>query len=270
MKPATVRHLSAASTSCCRGPTSTAASASAPTRISPTRRRSPTTSARAASASAAPSTCSSARAGFPSSREMILADNEKDRRAALDELLPLQRADFYGVFKEMHGSPVTIRTIDPPLHEFLPKREDLMVEIARLEAAGKKGTRARREEAAAAPRRAAARVQPDARPSRRAARHHAIPEITEMQARAIMEAACQLAKEGGKVVPEIMIPLVGDVRELRDQKAVVVARRRGGHEGAGRQGEVPRRHDDRSAARRDHRRRDRAARPTSSRSARTT
>src|SRR5688500_19309330 len=67
---------------------------------------------------------------------MILADNETDRRKALDELLPLQRNDFYGVFKAMHGEPVTIRTIDPPLHEFLPKREELMVEVAKLEATG--------------------------------------------------------------------------------------------------------------------------------------
>src|SRR6185503_350630 len=67
---------------------------------------------------------------IPIVQKMILADNEKDRWAALDELLPLQRADFYGVFKEMHGEPVTIRTIDPPLHEFLPKREDLMVQLA--------------------------------------------------------------------------------------------------------------------------------------------
>ena len=64
--------------------------------------------------------------------------NEKDRRKALDELLPLQREDFYGVFKSMKGSPVTIRTIDPPLHEFLPKREELMVEIARMEEQGGK------------------------------------------------------------------------------------------------------------------------------------
>ncbi len=65
-------------------------------------------------------------------RAMILADNEKDRRAALKKLLPLQREDFAGVFKAMDGLPVTIRTLDPPLHEFLPRREDLMVEIATL------------------------------------------------------------------------------------------------------------------------------------------
>src|SRR5204863_599079 len=76
---------------------------------------------------------------IPIVQRMILADNEKDRRKALDELLPLQRDDFYGVFKGMHGCPVTIRTIDPPLHEFLPKREDLMVDIAKLEATAKTG-----------------------------------------------------------------------------------------------------------------------------------
>ena len=109
---------------------------------------------------------------IPIVQRMILADNEADRRKALDELLPLQREDFYGVFKAMHGSPVTIRTIDPPLHEFLPKREELMVEIARLEERGGNARRARREAPAAAAGRAAARVQPDARPPRRPPRHH--------------------------------------------------------------------------------------------------
>src|SRR5215471_13078985 len=74
---------------------------------------------------------------IPIVQKMILADNEPDRRKALDELLPLQRSDFYSVFNSMHGTPVTIRTIDPPLHEFLPKREELMVEIAKLELQGK-------------------------------------------------------------------------------------------------------------------------------------
>src|SRR5206468_8092676 len=70
---------------------------------------------------------------IPIVQRMILADNEADRRKALDELLPLQRDDFYGVFKAMHGSPVTIRTLDPPLHEFLPRREERMVDIARMD-----------------------------------------------------------------------------------------------------------------------------------------
>ena len=71
---------------------------------------------------------------IPHMRAMILADNEKDRRAALKKLLPMQRADFIGLFRAMDGLPVTIRLLDPPLHEFLPKREELMVEIAVLEA----------------------------------------------------------------------------------------------------------------------------------------
>ncbi|CAN5782029.1 pyruvate, phosphate dikinase [soil metagenome] len=153
-------------------------------------------------------------------QKMILADNEADRRAALDELLPLQRNDFYGVFKAMHGEPVTIRTIDPPLHEFLPKREDLMVEIARMEEQGKKGK-------ALAEKQALLRRVEQLHEFNPMLGHRGVrlgityPEITEMQTRAIIEAACQLAKEGIKCVPEIMIPLVGHVKELRDQKRVV-------------------------------------------------
>ena len=159
---------------------------------------------------------------IPIVQKMILADNEKDRRAALQELLPLQRSDFYGVFKEMHGEPVTIRTIDPPLHEFLPKREDLMVQLARMEAVSK-GSGAEYDKTKALLHRVEQLHEFNPMLGHRGVRLGiTYPEITEMQARAIMEAACQLAKEGGKVVPEIMIPLVGDVRELKDQKAVVV------------------------------------------------
>ncbi|MGE5245836.1 MAG: pyruvate, phosphate dikinase [Betaproteobacteria bacterium] len=157
---------------------------------------------------------------IPIVQRMIMAETEADRRKALDELLPMQREDFYGVFKGMHGSPVTIRTIDPPLHEFLPKREELMVDIARLEALGKTGPE----------------LDEKIRVLQRVEKLHEFnpmlghrgvrlgityPEITEMQTRAIMEAACRLNKEGLKVVPEIMIPLVGLVKELRDQKAIV-------------------------------------------------
>jgi len=153
-------------------------------------------------------------------QRMILADNERDRRSALAELLPLQRADFYGVFKAMHGEPVTIRTIDPPLHEFLPKREDLMVEIAKLEATGRSGKDLDEK------RRLLQRVE-QLHEFNPMLGHRGVrlgityPEITEMQARAIFEAAAQLAKEGIRVVPEVMIPLVGHVKELRDQKAIV-------------------------------------------------
>jgi pyruvate,orthophosphate dikinase len=157
---------------------------------------------------------------IPIVQRMILADNEADRRKALAELLPLQRADFYGVFKAMHGSPVTIRTIDPPLHEFLPKREELMVEIAKLEATGATGREI--EEKRMLLRRVEQLHEFNPMLGHRGVRLGiTYPEITEMQARAIIEAACQLAKENVRVVPEIMIPLVGHVKELRDQKAVV-------------------------------------------------
>ncbi len=153
-------------------------------------------------------------------QRMILADNEADRRTALSELLPLQREDFYGVFKAMHGEPVTIRTIDPPLHEFLPKREELMVEIAKLEVGGKGGKELEQK------RELLHRVE-QLHEFNPMLGHRGVrlgityPEITEMQARAIFEAAADLNKEGLKVVPEVMIPLVGLVKELRDQKAIV-------------------------------------------------
>jgi pyruvate,orthophosphate dikinase len=157
---------------------------------------------------------------IPIVQEMILADNETDRRVALDKLLPLQREDFYGIFKSMRGYPVTIRTIDPPLHEFLPRREELMVECARLEFTNKNSKELDEK------RRLLARVE-QLHEFNPMLGHRGVrlgisyPEITEMQTRAIIEAACQLAKEGLKVIPEIMIPLVGHVKELRDQKAVV-------------------------------------------------
>jgi pyruvate, orthophosphate dikinase len=157
---------------------------------------------------------------IPIVQKMILADNEADRRKALDQLLPLQREDFYGVFKAMHGCPVTIRTIDPPLHEFLPKREELMVEVARLEATGKTGRELAEKKTLLQ------RVE-QLHEFNPMLGHRGVrlgityPEITEMQTRAILEAACALRKEGIKVVPEIMIPLVGLVKELRDQKTIV-------------------------------------------------
>ena len=153
-------------------------------------------------------------------QRMILADNVADRRAALQELLPLQRNDFYGVFKVMHGKPVTIRTIDPPLHEFLPKREELMVDIAKLEVRADAGSEL--EEKRVLLRRVEQLHEFNPMLGHRGVRLGiTYPEITEMQTRAIMEAACGLVKEGVKVTPEIMIPLIGHVKELRDQKAVV-------------------------------------------------
>jgi pyruvate,orthophosphate dikinase len=157
---------------------------------------------------------------IPIVQRMILADTEAERRKALDELLPLQREDFYGVLKAMHGYPVTIRTIDPPLHEFLPKREELMVDIAHMEAKGTKGKDLDEK------RRILARVE-QLHEFNPMLGHRGVrlgityPEITEMQTRAIIEAACRLNKEGIKTVPEIMIPLVGVPKELKDQKAIV-------------------------------------------------
>jgi pyruvate,orthophosphate dikinase len=157
---------------------------------------------------------------IPIVQRMILAETEADRRKALNELLPLQRGDFYGVFKGMHGQPVTIRTIDPPLHEFLPKREELMVEIVRLESQGKSGADLNGKLALL--KRVEQLHEFNPMLGHRGVRLGiTYPEITEMQTRAIIEAACELAREGVKVVPEIMIPLVGLVKELRDQKAVV-------------------------------------------------
>src|SRR5438067_790808 len=157
---------------------------------------------------------------IPVVQRMILAENEADRRKALNELLPLQRDDFYGVFKGMHGCPVTIRTIDPPLHEFLRKREELVLDIARLEAQSKGGKELEEK------RRLLHRVE-QLHEFNPMLGHRGVrlgityPEITEMQTRAIIEAACRLNKEGVKIVPEIMIPLVGTLKELRDQKTVV-------------------------------------------------
>src|SRR5690349_4325645 len=157
---------------------------------------------------------------IPIVQRMILADTEADRRKALDELLPLQREDFYGVFKAMHGNPVTIRTIDPPLHEFLPKREDLMVEVARMEAVGK--TSRELQEKRTLLHRVEQLHEFNPMLGHRGVRLGiTYPEITEMQTRAIIEAACRLNKEGIKVRPEIMIPLVGTLKELRDQKTIV-------------------------------------------------
>ena len=219
-------------------------------------RASPMRSARAASGCAAPSTCSSAKGRIPIVQRMILADNEADRRKALDELLPLQRDDFYGVFKAMHGTPVTIRTIDPPLHEFLPKREELMVDDREARAHGQD------RQGLDEKRRLLQRVE-QLHEFNPMLGHRGVrlgityPEITEMQTRAIIEAACRLHKEGLKVVPEIMIPLVGHVKELKDQKTIVDRVAAETMKETGRQDQVPRRHDDRGAARRDDRRRDR-------------
>jgi pyruvate,orthophosphate dikinase len=159
---------------------------------------------------------------LPIVKKMILSDNEADRRAELDKLLPFQKKDFYDFFKEMRGNPVTIRTIDPPLHEFLPKKEDLMVELATLKAAKSKA-RAKIAELERLLERVRALSEFNPMLGHRGCRLGiSYPEITEMQTRAIFEAACELRKEGGQVLPEIMVPLVGDVAELANQKEIIV------------------------------------------------
>jgi len=157
---------------------------------------------------------------LPHMRAMILANTEKDRRAALKKLLPLQRKDFEGVFRAMDGFPVTIRTLDPPLHEFLPRREDLMVEIAVLEATKPKSPKL------SGLRKLLRRVEElhEFNPmlGHRGCRLGiTYPEITEMQARAIFEAAVAVAKEGVKVYPEVMIPLTATLKEMANQAAIV-------------------------------------------------
>lgn len=145
-------------------------------------------------------------------REMILADSTEGREKALAKLLPMQREDFKGIFRVMKGLPVTIRTLDPPLHEFLPTEE---ADIQRV--AEQMGVTAERV-------RAKIGALQEANPmlGHRGCRLGIVyPEITAMQARAILEAACEVQKEGIDVHPEIMIPLVGHVAELAHQKRIV-------------------------------------------------
>jgi pyruvate,orthophosphate dikinase len=148
------------------------------------------------------------------------AKYERERRAALAKLLPVQRKDFFGLFKAMDGLPVTIRTLDPPLHEFLPKREELMVEIATLEAKGKTGIKLNRAKKLLEVVEGLHEFNPmlGLRGCRLGIMY---PEITEMQARAIFEAACDCKKQGIEAKPEVMIPLIGDVKEFAAQREIV-------------------------------------------------
>src|SRR5512143_3658069 len=157
---------------------------------------------------------------LPIVQQMILADNTEAREKALSKLLPMQRSDFKGLFETMEGYPVTVRLLDPPLHEFLPKREELMVEIAVMQA--KKTSKA----VVAKKEKLLHRVEDlhELNPmlGHRGCRLGIVyPEITRMQTRAIIEAACELAKKGKKIVPEIMVPLVGLKKELQNQKDLI-------------------------------------------------
>jgi pyruvate,orthophosphate dikinase len=145
-------------------------------------------------------------------REMILAGSPEDRQKALAKLLPFQRADFEGIFRAMNGYPVTIRTLDPPLHEFLPHDDKGQAEMAKEMGVSKEVIAER------------VKTLHEFNPMLgfRGCRLGIVyPEITAMQARAIIEAACNVQKEGIKVEPEIMIPLVGFLPELKSQAKIV-------------------------------------------------
>jgi pyruvate,orthophosphate dikinase len=143
---------------------------------------------------------------------MILADTEEDRRKALAKLLPLQRADFEGIFEVMNGRPVTIRTIDPPLHEFVPHEEPAQRQLAAQMGVTYEKVRQRVD----------GLHEFNPMLGFRGCRLGIIfPEITEMQSRAIFEAAANVQLKGIKVEPEVMIPLVGNVKELAHQEKIV-------------------------------------------------
>ncbi len=150
---------------------------------------------------------------IPAMREMIVARTEEQRRKALDKLLPMQRSDFEGLFTEMKGYPVTIRFLDPPLHEFLPQADEDIASLAKemgLTFEDLKGIVADLHEF---------NPMMGHRGCRLAVTY---PEIAEMQTRAVIEAAINVNKKGMNVIPEIMIPLVGEIKELKFVKDVVV------------------------------------------------
>ncbi len=149
---------------------------------------------------------------IPAVREMIMAEDEKSRKKALKKLLPMQKEDFLGIFRSMEGLPVTIRLLDPPLHEFLPDKEELDAKLRELEASGDCG---KIDEVKKIIQRVVSLKELNPMLGHRGCRLGiTYPEIYNMQVRAIMEAACELSAEGVNVIPEIMIPLVGLVKEL--------------------------------------------------------
>ena len=145
-------------------------------------------------------------------REMILADDEEGRRRALAKLLPMQKSDFIGIFRAMEGLPVTIRLLDPPLHEFVPHEEASQKEMAEEMGVSVEEVKAK----------VAALHEFNPMLGHRGCRlGMTYPEISEIQARAIFEAACELTKKGVKVLPEVMIPLVGTTGEMKGQKEII-------------------------------------------------
>ena len=154
-------------------------------------------------------------------QEMILAPSREEREYYLEKLLPLQKSDFKQIFEIMQGLPVTIRTLDPPLHEFLPKREELLLEIQQLKGQPEQADNLKQKQALLA--RVDGLTEFNPMLGHRGCRLGiTYPEITRMQAKAIFEAAGELARERKNVLPEVMIPLVGTIEELENQKAIVV------------------------------------------------
>jgi pyruvate,orthophosphate dikinase len=158
---------------------------------------------------------------IPIVQEMILSDSPQERQAALSKLIAFQKKDFKEIFEVMQGLPVTIRTLDPPLHEFLPRKEEILTKIDQLDPKSDEY-----EEDLAKLNKILRRIDEltELNPmlGHRGCRLGIVyPEITEMQARAILEAACEMLKEKKKVLPEIMIPLVGHVNEFKNQKEVI-------------------------------------------------
>ena len=157
---------------------------------------------------------------LPAVQEMIMAETVEGRKAALAKLLPMQRGDFYGILKVMAGFPVTIRFLDPPLHEFLPNKEDLLVEITTLKCTnGDPAVIAEKEELM---KKVQALSEFNPMLGHRGCRLGVTyPEIYEMQARAVFEAVAELTKEGLEIIPEVEIPLVVHINEFHTLRAVV-------------------------------------------------
>lgn len=157
---------------------------------------------------------------LPVVQQMILAETAEERKEALDALLPMQQGDFEGILREMKGLPVTIRLLDPPLHEFLPNLEELMVEVACALERGEKSKQLHEKEILLKKAHGLAEANPML--GQRGCRLGLVfPEIYRMQVRAICQAVATLKKEGLDVRPEIMVPLVGHARELEVMRAMV-------------------------------------------------
>jgi pyruvate,orthophosphate dikinase len=157
----------------------------------------------------------------PIVQKMILAETLEERQEALDELLPMQQGDFEGIFEAMQGHPVTIRLLDPPLHEFLPDKEELLVDVTKLQITDPDSDELKKKELLLKRVRQLDEFNPmlGLRGCRLGMIH---PEIYEMQVKAIFYAASKVARKGLKVKPEIMIPLVGHVNELKEMRKLVI------------------------------------------------